>query len=234
MKYTIKVMFFLLLCSSSLWAETLSGKAYDNGRKMIFNEVHDIDRENGEISGVFSRYYYPNGNLMAEMITKPSAYPYVPNVSFKRYGKELESGCFLQNGFLVLYKKQPGHSQPKIKKLAYKEDMLLGHGLFFYITQQFSRLESKEILKFSYVIPNRLTAHPFKIWGNAHPKKPNVFVVHLKIDNWLLKSFVPEIHFNYDQRTRQLLNFEGFNGFLFDEDKPPKLFIEYTYSNLAN
>jgi len=220
---------FLIFFINVAFSEIMSGRAFDPEGRFLFLEKHYIERKEEQVVSVHSQYFNSQGEMIAEMSTNSTNYPYVPNVSFKKYSNGFESGSYIQEDSVVLYKKEPQRPYPKVKKMKCKGDMLLGHGLFFYINSHFDDFSKGETKKFSYLLPNRLTSYQFKLWGETHPKFSDIFVVHLKIDNWLLKSFVPQIRFYFNKETKQLVTYEGFNGFLFEEDRPPKLIIEYTY-----
>src|SRR5690554_6941841 len=122
------IAFLCIYFFSCGFAETLVGKAFDPQGNYLFCERHRIGREEGKIVSVHSKYLDPEGRIIAEMVTKPSDFPYIPNVAFKKYTNGFESGSFMQEDSIILYKKEPSRQYAKTKKIKIKNDMLLGHG----------------------------------------------------------------------------------------------------------
>lgn len=206
---------------------TFSGIAYNEHHEHVFTEEYSIEKNQNKILNVKTRFLSPKGDLLAEMSSDFSHAGYLPEVNFKKKDKELSYGTTFLEKSIELFKSSSSQVL-KRKTLSIKDNMVAGHGFYFYILDKLDVLLTGSSMQMIFLQPNRLNIYTFNVKASKEPLSDHLIRVHLTIDNRFLKAFVPEIQLVIDQTTNSLVSYEGLSGFLSEDASLKKISVKYT------
>ena len=205
---------------------TFSGAAYNERHEHLFTEEYTIEQEGSKILNVTTRFLSPQGTLIAEM---SSSFPHNNHLAVVHFAKKEESntyGTLLLDNTIELFTTTAAQLR-KQKTIPITDNMVSGHGFYFYILEHLDALLAGEKRQLVFLQPNRLSFYTFNM--KALPQQDHLVKVILTIDSRLLKAFVPEIILVIDRRTNTLISYEGLSGFLAPEEGAlKKISVTYT------
>ncbi len=226
----MRYLFLILGCFSCLLrgeVSTFSGTAYDEHHKHLFTEEYTIEKDQDKILSVTTRFLSPQGDLLGEMHSNFLKQAYLPSVNFTKKEKNLSYGSSLLEQSIELFKTNASHLF-KRKTFTIKDNMVVGHGFYFYILDKLDLLLSGKSLQMLFLQPNRLNMYTFNVKASQDPHCEQLVRIHLTIDHRLLKPFVPEIQLVINKATKTLVSYEGCSGFLSEDHSLKKIFVRYT------
>jgi hypothetical protein len=224
MNKLIYLSFFALkLFVFSVDVSTFCGTAYDEKKNILFKEEYKIESEKDKILNVSTKFFCPKGELLAEMHSDFSKNSFVPHVKFSK--KDFDYGAKLFEQGIELFKKTL-LSEKKTKTLSLKENMVTGHGFYFYILSKLDSLLKGEKSQMVFIQPNRLGAYTFNM--KAKKISDENVKVELVIDSAILRKFVPDIELIINQKTNSLVSYKGLSGFFSDDKSLKNISVSYT------
>jgi hypothetical protein len=223
------VFLFCLLTSYWLQAElcSFSGKAFDTKGQLLFQEEYVVEKQGDKILKVQTQFLSPKGDKLGLMSSYFENANFLPKVEFKKNQSSFEYGLFLFEKSVELFKKNSSAALKK-KKLTQQDNMVAGHGFYFYILDKLDCLLQGEKHQMVFVQPNRLDCYTFNMKATPLKTPKDHIKVILTIDNALLKKIVPEIEIVIDKSTRSLVFYKGLSGFLSEEASLKTISIQYT------
>ena len=221
----------LLLCLLSLAGyskeiSTFFGLAYDEHQNLLFKEEYHIEREEDKILNVSTTFLSPSGEKIAHMSSAFSGAHYLPKVFFKKADTSQYGTSFVEKSIEVF--KRSSSQLLKKKTLPIKDNMVAGHGFYFYILSKIESLLKGEKNQMVFIQPNRLGAYTFNMKATKEGLPEHHVKVELSIDHVLLKKFVPNIELVLNHKTKALLSYKGLSGFLSDDQSLKTISVTYT------
>ncbi len=204
---------------------TFSGTAYNEKKEHLFTEEYVIEKEGTKILSVKTRFLSPEGALLAEMSSDFPENIYLPQVRFTKKNNFFNYGTTVLEKSIQLFKSNASHLV-KRKTIPLKENMVAGHGFYFYILDQLDTLLAGKPLQMVFIQPNRLSSYTLNI--TALQENPELVKINLTMDNHLLKALTPAIHLTINPITKTLLSYEGLSGFFADDHSLTKIQVNYT------
>lgn len=205
---------------------TFSGLAYDEHHNLLFKEEYQIERDQDKILHVSTTFLSPSGEKIAHMSSAFSEASFLPLVHFKK-GEAFQYGTSLVEKSIELFKSTSSKLFKK-KTFPIKENMVAGHGFYFYILSKIDSLLKGEKNQMVFVQPNRLGAYTFNMKATKENPELDIVKVELCIDNLMLKKFVPPIELILNQKTKALVSYKGLSGFLSDDQSLKTICVSYT------
>ena len=223
------VLLLLHLAPWSLHGEVcfFSGRAVDAKGRLLFIEDYIVEKEGDKILKVETKFTSPEGAKLGLMSSHFENANFLPKVLFQKTQSSLEYGVHLFEKSIELFKKNSS-AAPKKKKIAMQENMVAGHGFYFYILDKLEMLLQGEKHQMVFVQPNRLDCYTFNMKATSLKTPKDHIQVILTIDNPLLKKLVPEIEIVIDRSTRSLVSYKGLSGFLSENASLKTISIQYS------
>jgi len=224
---------------------TFSGMAYNEHQEHLFTEEYLIEKEENKITRVTTKFFSPQGALMAEMCSNFPYNSYLASVHFEKKEDPTTYGTLISERGIELFKTTASQLR-KHKTINIQKTMVAGHGFYFYILESLTALLAGESRELTFLQPNRLNSYTFKMKATALPHQEHLVKVSLTLDNRLLKAFVPDISLVIDRRNNSLVSYEGVSGFFsFDESlslkkisvtytQPTPILANYSKTNTSN
>ncbi len=217
----------LLQCAFSS-EEVFIGKAYDRNGNHLFTEKYTVTKEQEEIKSVLTNYYTPDEKLSASLSSFFENKSFLPKVSYKSESHFLNYGTKFLDNSIELFKstrKRPGAT----KILAMQDNMVAGHGFYFYILNEVESLLKGDKKTMVFLQPNNLTSYSFNLEAKEQTDNTNLVDVTLSLTNKILKALVPDIKLTIEKSTSRILSYEGVSGFFPCNSKAKTVTIKYDY-----
>lgn len=206
---------------------SFSGQAFDSKGQLLFQEDYLVEKQGDKILKVETHFYGPKGDKLGYLSSHFEKANFLPKVLFTKTQTPFEYGVHLFEKSIELFKKTSSSTSKK-KKLTTQENMVAGHGFYFYIIDKLDSLLKGEKHQMVFLQPNRLDCYTFNMKALPVKTSAHHVKVTLSIDNALLKKIVPEIELVIDKSTRSLVSYKGLSGFLSEEVSLKTISIEYT------
>ncbi len=191
----------LFSLSTGSLAETFKGIAYElGGDTVLYEEHHQLEREDGQPVSETVRYLQPKGALIA---TKKLDYqePARPSyhIRFDTNGRmeRVETGV---EGVYI--------DRQSKGRLDWPEGpAVIDSGFHYFIQSHFDSLTTGQSLDFHFLSPSRLSWTPLQIV--PQPSSSPHLELKLSLQNPLLSWIIDPIHLTYDRDSRRLLVYRG-------------------------
>lgn len=203
-----------------------TGKAYNEKGEHIFTEEYTITQEKQSVKDISTKFFDPQGKLIAEMHSFFKDNDFLPLVKFKKEPKSFEYGTLLLEKSIELFK--GNKDSLSSKKLSIEKNMVAGHGFYFFVLSKIPSLLQGHEEKMIFLQPNKLSSYCFNMKAKTKADDEDIVYVTLNIDHKMLKVFVPEIKLTIHQPSQQILSYEGLSGFLPQSTGHKKISIRYS------
>lgn len=215
--------FFILICQNS-FAETLKGVAKNTSGQVVYNEIHEIQRnENKETKSITTTYFNKEGQKIALMESDFNLNLYVPNITFSDYRfKRTFKGVLTGNIYQITETNED--KVVKTTKLDVKENTVAGPGFDNFIFNQLVE-KKKQKLQIMFLV---LTRHATYTFTSAIEDGDELDLYTIQPSNFFLKVFVDKIKISYLKNQKVLKSYEGISNLASDDDKSQNVKIEYT------
>lgn len=228
-------LFLVILGMQSLFGDlpdVFYGKCYDKKGKLIVEEKHEIFKDDGKVVKIRTLYFPPESSdsfAYAESYFKDD--DYLPNFYFHRKEDDYVSRSVkLGKTDVVLLRKGTAQDYYFEKSYTVEDDMVVGHGFYFYMFHFLDELLSKsgEKVPVHFLIPNKLSKYHFLMSAAKDPDNPDIAVLTLKTKNILGRIFLRRIILKVDLKKRHLVSYEGPNTFFYGAEQTPFVKIQYS------
>ncbi|QQR90713.1 MAG: hypothetical protein IPJ88_02955 [Myxococcales bacterium] len=204
-----------------------TGIARNEDKQVVYVEKHLHVFENDAIKRSRTRYYSPDGKLIAELNSSYSFGPSLPEYRFIDHRSGLEEGVRRDATRVTLYSRAKRGAAIQEKTFKITEDMKAGQGLHQYMREHLDKLAQSKEFDLQFLIPNRLEHYAFVI--EPVQKKDDTVSFRMEIDSWLLNLFAGSLTFTYDRSTRHLIYYKGPSNLTDDEGDAQEVRIHYHY-----
>ena len=227
---------FLLFCvqgfsneskanQEKLSIETFEAVAYSTEDKILYRELHRIQRKNQRIIHSETRYLNPEGEKIAEMISDYSNNIHVPNYRFSDELQNYEDGVECRHKECVMYRIESG-SKKEIQEFSIADQFFAGQGWHHYIRENLELLKDQQATM-NLILPGRLDDFRLQLETEGVSEKEIRF--KLEFEHWLLKLFTPVLYFTYDPKKRRLMEYRGPSNINTEDNEFKEVRIIYQY-----
>lgn len=99
-------------------------------------------------------------------------------------------------------------------------------GWHYYLIENLEILEKQEI-ELKLLLPSELDSYTFKV---KHAKTTgNLVIGNLKLSNWLLGFFAPNLRLTYDKQLKKMIEYNGISNILDTNGERKNVTIRYLY-----
>ena len=219
---SLKYLMVILALASSASGEpspeklNLVGHARKNG-KDLYVERTKSTLKNGKIDTTNTQFVSPDGKLLAEMKSKSSIHPYLPDIEFNdsRDGYSYTVRTVVQGEIEIRIKESTNDEWVTKPLVKFKKDMIVIQSILDFAHDHIDDIVKGEKIVASFLIPSKATDYAMRI-GLAHAGKVSALndkVVDLTVEsnNWVLRNtkVFPPINLTYDSGHHRLRKFSG-------------------------
>jgi len=118
----------------------------------------------------------------------------------------------MQNGKVRVYFQYTAkEKQPSTKTFFVPQPIVIDGGFNNYVKQNWEQLLKGNIITFNFVSPSKMDYFTMRISKKAEITLENkkATLVHLEIDNMILRWLIQPIKIVYDNQTRRIIKYEG-------------------------
>lgn len=226
----IRLILLCITASSLFYGQetmTFSGIAYDEKGEEIFKEEYTIEKEGEEILSVSTTFFSPVGEKMATMGSCFSPNSYLPKVTFDSLGNDFHYGTKCMKDSIEIFK-QSARQTLRTKRLEKKDNMVVGHGFYFYILSRLNDLLRGQKESLIFLQPSRLGVYSFSMTAFHDSSMPGHIKVELLPESKLLKHWIPKIELVIEEKTRSLVSYKGISGFFSDDRSLKTIHVKYS------
>lgn len=211
--------------------DIFEGEAKENG-KLVYVEKHDVvfDEKNnpleatttyvdadGTVAGVLRSDFRRSLNLPEHL--------YVDNRTGNRYG-------IRRAGDKVILFSQDAGKEEETKEMPEGDDrerLQVGcQGFNYYLKGKVDAIKQAKSKPVLFMIPGNLSSYRFVLkYLKENPDQTVEFEV--KIENWFLRAFAPNLEFRYDQKINRIVWYKGVSNIKNKDGKTMNVVINYKY-----
>lgn len=232
MKY--KLLILMLFIFPKTWAdrtETFSGIAKENG-KIVYTENHEVKfNDKGEVLDATTTYVSPSGKTLGILKSDFRKSLSLPEHIFVDERTKGQYGIRRSENNIVLFNRDLGKSEQQIE-LPDKKDqerIQVGcQGFNYFLKGKLDNLKNIKSQPVLFMIPGDLSTYKF-VLDLVKENSDQTYDFTVKIENWLLRAFAPQIDFKYDRKIERIVWYKGISNIKSDEGKIMNVEIEYKY-----
>jgi len=231
MKNLITSVLLLLVVNTSFAIPEITtdvsyrGEARDEDNNLVYREKHTVKFVGDRVLNSLTEYMSPDGELIATMESDYSKSVAMPTYLFvdKRTGHR--EGLRLDDDKYMIFIHEPGEEE-KVKPLKSTDNVFSCQGWHYYLVNNLDRLAEGNV-DINLILPSELKAYGFEV--EQVGADGNLVNAVLKLDNWFLRIFAPELELVYDRELRKLVRYEGISNIQDEDGDNQDVIITYSY-----
>lgn len=230
----LKIVIFIMVSFSFVYAEKheyFSGIAKENGQ-IVYLEKHDLTLDdNNNVLEAKTVYTKPDGKVLGNLFSDFRNSLSLPDHVFTDERTKSIYGVRRLDKKIILFRKDDGKKEEKIE-LPENQDgdrIEIGcQGFSYFLKNKIEELKIKKKQPVLFMIPGDLSTYKFVLeLLSENPDKTLDFKV--KVENWFLRAFAPELNFKYDLKLHRILWYKGLSNLKNDAGKNMTVEIDYNY-----
>lgn len=231
---TFKMFILFLLVFPKAWAEKhelFSGVAKENG-KIVYTEKHDVTFDDkGNVLQAETVYVSPNGKTLGTLKSDFKNSLNLPEHVFFDERAKGSYGIRRTEGKIVLFNQDNGKAEQNIE-LTEKNDqdrIQIGcQGFNYFLKNQLDQLKSAKTQPVLFMVPGDLSTYKF-VLELVKENSDQTFDFKVKIENWFLRAFAPQLEFKYDRKIDRIVWYKGISNIKREDGKNRSVEISYEY-----
>ncbi len=229
-----KAFIFIFLVCPSVWAERhelFSGVAKEHG-KIVYTENHDVTFDDkGQVLEAETVYISPAGKTLGKLKSDFRSSLSLPDHDFSDERTKGRYGIRRAGDKIVLFNHDDGKAEQTIE-LTDKKDLeriQIGcQGFNYFLKNQIDRLKNAKTQPVLFMVPGELSTYRFVLeLKKDNPDQTLDFKV--KIENWFLRAFAPQLEFKYDRKIDRIVWYKGISNIKSETGKKMNVEIDYKY-----
>ena len=190
------------------------------GGEVLYEEEHEVEREDGRMRAATTVYRDPSGRTIAELRTDFSQDPFAPSYTFRDLRTGAEEEVRVEEGELRLT------AGGRVRALPRPAQLATGQGLDRLVRARLPALVAGEVLRVVYAVPSRHDTYAFRVRavGEGGP----TVRVRVELASLVLRLLAPDMEVEYGRDTGRLLRYRGASNLAFG-GKNPEVEITYSY-----
>ena len=225
----ITILLFLSIHSGAV-ADTkkVYGQAFNKTGEFAYLEEHLITYQDGRIAAIQTNFYDAHRLKIAKQVSDFYHGAQFGSYDFVDNSHQYSEGARVLSDRILLYlQKSPGSK--KLEKYIPKiSDQIVGQGFYQYVADNLDYLARGQSLSAKLVLPAQMGQ--FNVQISKRSKQGNRIQLAVKLKNWFLRLFAPNIEIEYDLNTRRLLRYRGISLVSNDDGKDFEVVTTYDYS----
>ena len=203
--------------------ESELGLAKNDAGVVVYTEKHVITYTDKKLDRARTEYLNASGKLIAIMTSDYRQSISMPTYNFTDMRFGTTEGLRLEDGKYVVYYKNE-KSVEKTAPLEKTSGVYSCQGWHYYLTQNLQQLEQADITLI-LLVPSRLDSFTFKVLKNN--STGDLISASLRLDNWLLNLFAPNVELVYSKSGKSLVSYKGISNIMTDSGASQNVTITY-------
>lgn len=203
-------------CTTAAASPTVNAVHYFEGRainpstgKLMYVEAHWVHGNAGDASRLVL-YRCPDGKPFARKLIQVEGQPQAPDFALTDARDGYREGVRSEGGKRMVYVRENGHSKERTAALETSPLPVIDAGFDAYIRSHWDRLGRNGSDTIPFLIPSRLGSLNFTVkrLGDTQIGGRDARQYQLGLASWIGFA-LPHIKVAYDEKTRELLRFNG-------------------------
>ncbi len=229
------ILFLLLIFKINLAIaekhDIFQGIARENS-KIVYIEKHDVtfdDKEN--VLEATTTYWDPAGKRLAILTSDFRKSLSLPEHVFIDERTKGKYGIRRDGEKIVLFNQDL--SKPEITSVLEnqpdRDRIQVGcQGFNYFLKGKIDHLKEIKTQPVLFMVPGDLSTYKFVLQFETENKDQTVNF-KVKIENWFLRAFAPELEFRYDKKINRIVWYKGISNIKNDSGKVMNVTIDYEY-----
>jgi hypothetical protein len=207
--------------------ESFQGTARLSDGRLAYSEEHDVRRDGDRVVEAETRYFSPEGRLIARLRSDYSRDPFAPEYVFEDFRTGTAEAVRWQEGSLEL------SSNGKSRRLPPPEavPVVAGQGLDRLARARLEDLARGVEIRVELALPSRLDSYGFRLRAVGERRDDSAIRVRIEPSSFVLRLLAPSIEADYQQGTGRLLRYRGVSNLSGDEGETLQVEILYRYAD---
>ena len=230
----IGIVFFILIYFSQANAERherFSGIAEESG-KVVYIENHDVIFDDaGQALEATTLYTAPDGKILGKLKSDFRNSLSLPEHIFYDERTKGSYGIRRAGSKIILFNRDEGKAEQSLELTdkSEKERIQVGcQGFNYFLKNKLEELKSAKVQPVLFMVPGDLSTYKFVLeFVSENSDKTLYFKV--KIENWFLRAFAPELEFRYDPKLNRIVWYKGISNIKNESGQTRNVEINYKY-----
>ncbi len=211
--------------------EIFKGIAKENG-KTVYIERHDVtfdDKEN--VIEAKTTYIDPTGRLLGTLTSDFRKSLSLPEHVFIDERTKVQYGIRREGEKVILFNQDQGQPQmtSTLEKQSDRDRIQVGcQGFNYFLKGQIEHFKEVKTQPVLFMVPGDLSTYKF-VLNFVSENKDNSVNFKVKIENWFLRAFAPELEFRYDRTINRIVWYKGISNIKNDQGRLMDVIIDYEY-----
>ncbi|MFK7825463.1 MAG: hypothetical protein AB8G05_15025 [Oligoflexales bacterium] len=208
-KTGIVCLMFMGVCnwaSGAATSKNMSATAYEKDtKKVLYTEKHTLSYENNKLLNSHTRYFDPQGKLIAEMKSDYTKSLMMPTYVFEDHRTTSKEGLELKGKKYYIFNENSEKKREE-KVIEDPKGIFSCQGWHYHIIENIEKIESKD-LSLNLLFPSKLDYYNFDLQKQS--SSGSILKLRLEFSNWFIRLFAPRLDLTYDSEKRKLLSYMG-------------------------
>ncbi len=234
MKHLAELLLLFLGICSSAWAqkhELFKGEAKENG-KLVYIENHDVTfDEAGKATEAKTTYVDPNGKILGILSSDFRKSMSMPEHLFLDERTKGKYGIRRSGGKIILFNQDFGKEEEttEIADEENKDRIQVGcQGFNYFLKGKLDEIIKIKDLPVLFMVPGDLSTYKFLL-EFVRENLDQTVEFKVKIENWLLRMFAPQLEFRYDRKIDRIVWYRGISNIKNERGKVMNVTIDYKF-----
>ncbi len=228
---TVLAVLFIFQSAFAERHDLFTGEAKENG-KLVYTENHDVTfNDDGGVSTAQTTYTDPDGKVLGILKSDFRKSLSMPEHIFKDERTKGIYGIRREGDKVVLFNQDSGKKEEN-KELASEGDkdrLQVGcQGFNYYLKGKIDGLKEAKTQPVLFMVPGELSTYKFVLYFEKE-SSDQIVDFKVKIENWILRIFAPQLEFKYDRKIDRIVWYKGISNIKNDKGKTMNVTIDYKY-----
>lgn len=231
---SFKMFILILIAFPNAWAdrhELFSGTAKENS-KIVYSENHDVTFDDqGQVLEAKTVYVSPDGKTLGTLKSNFRNSLSLPEHVFIDERTKGSYGIRRSEGKIVLFNQDSEKAEQKIELTEKKDQdrIQIGcQGFNYFLKNQIEQLKSAKTQAVLFMVPGDLSTYKF-VLELIRENSDQTLDFKVKIENWFLRAFAPQLEFKYDRKIDRIVWYKGISNIKSEAGKNMNVEIDYKY-----
>lgn len=222
------IVILSIYASAVAETKTVYGQAFSIDGQFEYLEKHLITYRDERIAAIQTTFYNAHMQKIAKQVSDFSYGAQFGSYDFFDERHQYSDGARVLPDRILLYRQKSPGSQKKEKYIPKKTNQIVGQGFYQYVTDNLDYLARGQNLSAKLVLPAQMGQ--FKVQIRKQSIQGDRIRLAVKLENWFLRLFAPNIEVEYDLNTRQLMRYRGISLVSNKNRKNFEVVTTYDYS----
>lgn len=227
------VLLFSVLLSTRMAVcevhESFKGVAKQNG-VVVYEEVHDVTFDDSKkVLEATTKYTDPSGKLLGVLKSNFRVSLNLPEHEFRDERTKNVYGIRRVDGRDLMFSQEDGKKevQAPIESSESSGRTQIGcQGFSYFLKDKLDFIKGQKSIPVLFLIPGDLQSYKF-VLEFVKENDDRTVEFRVKIENWFLRAFAPELEFRYDPKISRITWYKGISNIKDAKGKTMNVTIEY-------